>query len=161
LGGLDPAPLPEEYRPYLIATTEALRLATEGASPNTADKLTLEYTAPRSLYEKTDVANLETLSRLRDEAGDERYRAVNALLEGRRLYLAGDERAAAAAYRRGLALWADSEDLRQGLADVYFDWALAAASEGNPEKSREMFEAVLELTPDDEAARANLELLAR
>jgi len=161
LGGLDRTPLPEEYRPYLIATAEALRLATERASPNTADKLTLEYTAPRSLYEKTDAANLETLSLLRDEAGDERYRAVDALLEGRRLYLAGDERAAAAAYRRGLTLWAGNEDLRQGLADVYFDWALVAASEGNPEKSGEMFEAVLELTPGDEAARANLELLAR
>ncbi len=160
LGGLDRTPLPEERRPYLIATAEALRLATEKVSPNTADRLALEYTAPRSLYERTDVANLETLSRLRDEAGDERHRAVDALLAGRRLYLAGDERAAAAAYRRGLALWPENEDLRRGLADVYFDWALAAASEGNPERSREMFEAVLELTPGDEAARANLERLA-
>jgi spermidine synthase len=149
----------KETEPYCIAGDELLRELVADAEPNTEDRLILEYTAPRSLYEKTDVDNLAILASLRDEGGDERYRAVTALIGGRLAYLRGDDDTAAAAYRWGLDFWPENGDLRQGLADVYFDWGLAAWHDGDVERARELFERILELTPDDEAAAANLEAL--
>ncbi len=161
LGGVDGAAVPEGYRPYLVATAATLRRATAAVAPNTADRLTLEYTAPRALYEKTDAANLAMLAAMRPEGGDDNYRAVTALIEGRLAYLRDDEAAAVAAYRRGLALWPENEDLRQALADVYFDRGMAAAATGDAARAREWFAAAVDLTPGDEAAAANLEALGR
>lgn len=146
-------------RPYLIASDEAVHKLVADVEPNTEDRLILEYTAPRSLYEKTDADNLAALADLRAEGGDDEYRAVTALIEGRLSYLRGEGDEAVAAYRRGLALWPENEDLRQALADLYFEWGMAAAEAGDAARAREWFGAVLELTPGDEAAAANLEAL--
>jgi spermidine synthase len=159
LGGVSDATRPGGYRPYLVADDDALRRATARTAPNTADKLTLEYTAPRALYEKTDDDNLAMLLGWRRAGGDEKYRAVTALMEGRLACLKDDEEAAVAAYRRGLALWPENEDLRQALADVYFERGMAAADGGDAARAREWFRAALALTPGDEAAAANLRAL--
>jgi tetratricopeptide (TPR) repeat protein len=159
LGRRGEAPRPPAYAPYLIATEEELRPLTAEVEPNTADRLTLEYTAPRALYEKTEAPNLALLASLRAEGGSPEYRAVTELIAGRVHYLEGEEDAAAACYRRGLALWPENEDLRQGLADIYFDRGWEAKEAGDYEAAREWFRAVLELTPGEEAARRNLELL--
>jgi spermidine synthase len=159
LGGVDRVPRAGEYRPYLVADAVALRRATARVAPNTADKLTLEYTAPRALYEKTDDDNLAMLVRWRRDDGNDKYRAVTALMEGRLAYLKDDEAAAVAAYRRGLKLWPENEDLRQALADVYFERGMAAAEGGDAARAREWFRAALALTPGDEAAAANLRAL--
>ena len=151
----------EEVRPYLIASDDAVRRLVAGAEPNTEDKLTLEYTAPRSLYEKTEAANLAMLLGLREDGDGPEAGAVTCLMEGRLAYLEGEEAAAEAAYGGGLALWPDNEDLRQGLADIYFERALTAWGEGDAERAKELFEQVLALTPGDAAARANLDRLDR
>jgi Flp pilus assembly protein TadD len=149
----------KKTRPYLIAGDEAVRALVADVEPNTEDRLILEYTAPRALYEKTDVDNLAILAALRAEGGDDRYRAVTALVQGRLSYLRGDEDEAVTAYREGLALWPENEDLRQALADIYFEWGMAAAEAGDEARAREWFRAALALTPGDEAAAANLEAL--
>ena len=149
----------KKTRPYLIASDEAVRTLVADAEANTEDRLILEYTAPHALYEKTDADNLATLADLRLEGGDDRYRAVTALVEGRLAYLRDAEDEAVAAYRRGLALWPENEDLRQALADIYFERGMAAAEAGDAARAREWFRAVLALTPGDEAAAANVEAL--
>ncbi len=146
-------------RPYMIAGDEALRALVADAEPNTEDRLVLEYTAPRALYEKTEAANLATLAALRGRGGDDRCRAVTALIGGRLSYLENDEEEAVAAYRRGLALWPENEDIRQALADTYFERGMAAAAAGDDARAREWFRAALALTPGDEAAAANLAAL--
>ena len=149
----------KKARPYLIAGDEAVRTLVADAEANTEDRLVLEYTAPRALYEKTDVDNLAILAGVRAEGGDGRYRAVTALIQGRLSYLRGDEDDAVTAYRRGLALWPENEDLRQAVTDIYFERGMAAAEAGDEARAREWFRAALALTPGDEAAAANLEAL--
>jgi spermidine synthase len=159
LGYLSPGEPVERARPYLVASGAALDDLVAGATPNTEDRLTLEYTAPRSLYEKTEGPNLEILLAGRSETDDPAYEAVTYLIAGRHAYLTGDDAEAEAYYECGLALWPDNTDLRQGLADVYFEWGIAAAEAGARDEAREMFERVLVLTPGDAAARANVEAL--
>ena len=149
----------KKTQPYLIASDEAVRTLVADAEANTEDRLVLEYTAPRALYEKTDVDNLAILADVRAEGGDDPYRAVTALIQGRLSYLRGDEDEAVAAYREGLALWPENEDLRQALADIYFERGMAAAEAGDEARAREWFRAALALTPGDEAAAANLAAL--
>jgi tetratricopeptide (TPR) repeat protein len=162
LGSRSPWVDKKKTRPYLIASDETLRALVAGVEPNTEDRLTLEYTAPRSLYEKTEAANLAMLLELyelRGEGDNPPCVAVSYLMKGRLSYLEGDDAGAEAYYQRGLELIPWNEDLRQGLADVYFEWALAAWDAGDAERARDLFERILELTPAGEAARANLEML--
>jgi spermidine synthase len=151
----------EGSRAYLVARDEGIARLVAGAALNTEDKLTLEYTAPRSLYEKTEAANLALLLKYRGRGADAKTRAVTHLMAGRLAYLEGAEGAAEGAYDRGLALWPENEDLRQARADIYFERALAAWEEGDAARAEELFLRVLALTPGDEAAQANVEALAR
>jgi spermidine synthase len=146
--------------PYILAGDAAVRRLAADATPNTENRLTLEYTAPRSLYEKTEGPNLAMLLEVRGETDDPPRVAVSYLMKGRLAFLAGDDAAAEDAYGRGLAVWPDNDDLRQGLADVYFERALAAWDAGDVERARDFFERVLALTPADEAARANMDALS-
>jgi spermidine synthase len=159
LGKRDAGPWPAAYAPYLIADGDKLRAAAARYHLNTEDRLRLEFTAPRSLYEKTEYPNLGELRALREAGGDNHYLAVNELLSGRRHNLAGDAAAAEAAFGRALRLWPGNEDARQALADIYFERGLTAAAEGNEGAARLWFTRVLQLTPGDDAARANLNRL--
>ncbi|MEE9457176.1 MAG: fused MFS/spermidine synthase, partial [bacterium] len=149
----------KKARPYLIASDEAVHKLVADVEPNTEDRLILEYTAPRSLYEKTEAANLAVLLRLRGDSDNPPCEAVTYLMEGRLAYLESDEVSAEASYRRGLELSPWNEDLRQALADLYFEWGMAAAEADDDARAREWFRAALELTPGDEAAAVNLEAL--
>jgi len=161
LGSEGPIRKPAAYAPLLVAEDAALRGLVRGVAPNTQDRMTLEYTAPLSLYTETEEPNLELLLRVRPRGGDDRFRATSWLMAGRRRYLARDEAGAEAAYAAGFALWPESADLRQCLADIYFERGMDAAAAGDKAAARALFARVLAYTPDDVAARENLALVGR
>lgn len=155
----EPLRVPAAFAPYLVAEDDRLRALAARAPVNDEDKLILEYTAPRSLYEATEEANLANLAACRAREGDARYRAVTKFMEGRRRQLIDDEEGATRDYAAAVELWPENIYLRQSLADVYFEKGLRAAAAGRNEVAEEMFARVLELVPEDRAARVNLTLL--
>ncbi len=159
LGAAEDVPAVPAYAPFLVAREDKLRALYRGIAPDTEDKLTLEYTAPLNLYANTEGPNLDLLLGAREAGGDDKYRAATYLMKGRRRVLDGDDGGAEAAYAAGFALWPENVDLREGLADIYFERGLAAAAAGDEGAARGWFMKVLTLTPDDVAARENLSLL--
>jgi tetratricopeptide (TPR) repeat protein len=148
--------------PYLIAVNDDIRDYFGEYGVNTEDKLTLEYTAPRSLYEFHQDEILAELIRIQNAPAGSDAEVVKRIMQAKRCALLGDlgkaEEYADAAYELGGADW-DNNDLVELNGDIAFEQAWVAMERGEDEEAIAYFERVLYYKPDSEAARFNIEYI--
>lgn len=148
--------------PYLIGLNEDIRANFGEYGVNVEDKLRLEYSAPRSLYEFHQDEILAELVRVQDAPPGGDSDAVAKIMQAKRLALMMQlddaARVAAEAYELGGNGW-PNDDLVELNADIAFEQAWAAMERGDDKDAVAYFEKVLYYNPESEAARFNIKIL--
>jgi len=147
---------------YLIGVNDEIRDNFGEYGVNVEDRLALEYSAPRSLYEFHQDKILAKLIQVQNAPrGSERAVVAN-IMQAKRLALRMELEAAAVyaerAYKLGGRQW-HNDDLIELNADIAFEQAWAAMERGEDEDAVAYFEKVLYYNPDSEAARFNIRIL--
>jgi tetratricopeptide (TPR) repeat protein len=148
--------------PYLIGLNDEIRGYFADYGINVEDRLTLEYSAPRSLYELHQDEILAELIAIQNAPPLSEPDVVSKIMEAKRLAMIGELEEAAdvafKAYGLGGTDW-PNDDLIELNADIAFEQAWIAMERGDDEDAVAYFEKVLYYIPDNEAARYNIEFI--
>jgi spermidine synthase len=151
--------------PYYVAGDAELLNAAAWAGVNTDDRLTLEYSAPRSLYSPEETDILSELIELHGGTPGTERGVVKSIMKSKLYYREDDLEAAARTAREAWEFtevngW-PNDDVAQLNADIAFERGLRFAEAGDTDGAIEAFGEVLGYTPDNTAARTNIEILKR